>query len=74
MVALDAIPSSFVPYSFQMQKDTVTQLICRVKYNELVSENEGEALIKYAKYTDRSESDDEKIYEKVTTYLEQLLE
>jgi len=60
--------------TFYTQKDIVTKLTYRVKYNEPVGENDGETLIKCDKTGNCSGPEDAEAYVQVTEYLEQFLE
>ncbi|MCL1977235.1 MAG: restriction endonuclease [Candidatus Bathyarchaeota archaeon] len=60
--------------TFQVQKGLVTRLTYRIKYNESVGENDGEALIKYDRDGNRFGPEDVEAYVQVTEYLEQFLE
>jgi len=60
--------------TFQAQNTTVVKLIYRIKYNEPVGENDGEALIKCDRNGNRSGPPDAEAYLQVTKYLEQFLE
>ncbi len=59
--------------TFQAQSGAVIQCVFRIKYNEPVSETEGEALISSDK-NGRFGPDDEEAYILITQYLEQFLE
>lgn len=60
--------------TFQVQNGTVSRLVYRVKYNESVSENDGEVLIKTDRNGNRFGPEDAEAYAQVTEYLEQFLE
>ncbi|MCL2643605.1 MAG: restriction endonuclease [Candidatus Bathyarchaeota archaeon] len=61
--------------TFQEQNGKVVRLIYRIKYNEPVGENDGEALIKCDRNgTHCSGPNDAEAYAQVTEYLEQFLE
>ncbi len=60
--------------TFQVQNGVVTRLVCRVKYNEPVGENDAEALIRSDKNDCRFGPQDPEAYAQVTEYLEQFLE
>jgi len=54
--------------------DTVVRCIFRIKYNEPVSEADGEALISSDRNSNRVGPDDKEAYELIIQYLEQFLE
>jgi restriction system protein len=60
--------------TFQVQNGLVARLVYRIKYNEPVGENEGEALIKCDRSGCRFGPEDAEAYAQVTEYLEQFLE
>jgi restriction system protein len=60
--------------TFQVQNGVVSRLVYRIKYNESVGENEGEALIKSDRGGSRFGPEDAEAYAQVTEYLEQFLE
>jgi hypothetical protein len=60
--------------TFQAQEDTVTRCIFRIKYNEPVSESEGEALIICDDEGRRVNQDGMQAYALIIQYLEQFLE
>jgi hypothetical protein len=60
--------------TFQVQNGVVTRLVFRIKYNESVSENDGEALIKSDRGGVRFGPNDAEAYAQVTEYLEQFLD
>ncbi len=60
--------------SFQMRNGTVTRCVLRIKYNEPVSENEGEVVIGADEAGNRVGPDEAEAYILVTQYLEQFLE
>jgi HJR/Mrr/RecB family endonuclease len=60
--------------TFQVQKGVVLRLVYRIKYNESISENDGEALIKCDRNGNRFGPEDPEAYALVTEYLEQFLE
>jgi hypothetical protein len=59
--------------TFQVQRDEVTRVVFRIKYNEPVSESEGEKVIEYDGGS-RVGPEDLQAYSLVTQYLEQFLE
>jgi HJR/Mrr/RecB family endonuclease len=65
---------SFSLLTFQVQNGAVSKLVYRVKYNEPVGENDGEALIKSDRSGNRFGPEDAEAYALVTEYLEQFLE
>ena len=65
---------SFPLLTFQVQNDVVSKLVYRVKYNESVGENDGEALIKSDRSGNRFGPEDAEAYALVTAYLEEFLE
>lgn len=60
--------------TFQVQNGLVTRLVYRIKYNEPVGENDGEALIRSDRNGNRFGPEDPEAYAQVTEYLEQFLE
>jgi hypothetical protein len=60
--------------TFQVQNGVVSRLVYRIKYNESVGENDGEALIKSDRGGNRFGPEDAEAYAQVTEYLEQFLE
>jgi len=60
--------------TFQAQNGAVTRCIFRIKYNEPVTESEGEAVISTDESGNRVGPDEAQAYTKVTQYLEQFLE
>jgi len=60
--------------TFQSQNGVVTRCVFRIKYNEPVGENDGEALISTNEVHSRIGPDDEQAYGLVMQYLEQFLE
>ncbi|MDR0318419.1 MAG: restriction endonuclease [Nitrososphaerota archaeon] len=65
---------NFPLLTFQVQKELVTRLVFRVKYNESVGENAGEVLLGYDKSGNRFGPEDMGAYTRVIEYLEQFLE
>jgi HJR/Mrr/RecB family endonuclease len=66
---------TFPLLTFQVQNGRVIRLVYRVKYNESMSENDGETLIKCDRNGNNiSGPDDAEAYAQVTEYLEQFLE
>jgi len=59
--------------TFQVENNVVVKLVYRVRYNEPVGENEGEALISCDKSGSRYGPADVEAYLQVTEYLEQFL-
>ncbi|XHH09902.1 MAG: restriction endonuclease [Candidatus Bathyarchaeia archaeon] len=60
--------------TFQVQNCLVTRLVYRIKYNEPVGENDGEALIRCDRGGARFGPEDAEAYAQITMYLEQFLE
>jgi HJR/Mrr/RecB family endonuclease len=60
--------------TFQAQGDIVTRCICRIKYNEPVTEADGEVIVGADESNGRVGPDDERAYGLVMQYLEQFLE
>jgi hypothetical protein len=60
--------------TFQAQNGAVTRCVFRIKYNEPVTESEGEAVITIDESGNRVGPDEEQAYIRVTQYLEQFLE
>ncbi len=60
--------------TFQSQNGLVTRCICRIKYNEPVTENDGETIITTDETNNRVGPDEEQAYGLVMQYLEQFLE
>lgn len=60
--------------TFQVQNGAVTRCVFRIKYNEPVSEAEGEALIGVDEENNRVGPDEAEAYVQVKQYLEQFLE
>lgn len=66
---------SFPLLTFQVQNSQVTRLVYRIKYNEPVGENDGEALINCSRNDNTSNRpNDADAYAQVIAYLEQFLE
>ncbi len=65
---------NFPLLTFQVQNGVVSKLVYRIKYNESVGENDGEALIKCDRNGSRFGPEDAEAYAQVTEYLEQFLE
>lgn len=65
---------NFPLLTFQVQNGVVIRLVYRIKYNEPISETDGEALIRSDKNGNRFGPKDQEAYAQVTEYLEQFLE
>ncbi|MDR2707456.1 MAG: restriction endonuclease [Nitrososphaerota archaeon] len=65
---------NFPLLTFHVQKELVTRLVFRVKYNESVGEHAGEVLFGYDKSGNRFGPEDVGAYTRVIEYLEQFLE
>ena len=60
--------------TFQAQNGKVVRCVFRIKYNEPVTENDGEVLIGLDDKINRTGPDDVQAYETIIQYLEQFLE
>ncbi|MCL5876190.1 MAG: restriction endonuclease [Candidatus Bathyarchaeota archaeon] len=60
--------------TFQAQNGEVVRCVFRIKYNEPVTENDGEFLIGFDEDGNRSGTEDLQAYEAIIQYLEQFLE